>query len=44
MNKPQITPAYIDVAVKRWQKATGQSATLDGKTFAEVGAERGVAP
>jgi DNA modification methylase len=39
----EITPAYIDVAIKRWQKATGQEATLDGKTFAEVAAERGVA-
>jgi DNA modification methylase len=38
----EITPAYIDVAIKRWQKATGQEATLDGKTFAEVAAERGV--
>jgi len=40
----EITPAYIDVAVKRWQKATGNEATLDGRTFAEVAAERGVAP
>ena len=30
-------------AVKRWQKATGNEATLDGdgRTFAEVAAERG---
>jgi DNA modification methylase len=40
----EITPAYIDVAIKRWQKATGNEATLDGRTFAEVAAERGVAP
>jgi DNA modification methylase len=41
----EITPAYVDVAIKRWQKATGQEATLDGegRTFAEVAAERGVA-
>jgi DNA modification methylase len=40
----EITPAYIDVAIKRWQKATCQEATLDGKTFADVAAERGVTP
>jgi DNA modification methylase len=42
----EIEPAYVDVAVKRWQDFTGQSATLDssdGRTFAEVAAER-VAP
>jgi DNA modification methylase len=39
----EITSAYIDVAIKRWQKATGNEATLDGKTFGEVAAERGVA-
>jgi DNA modification methylase len=39
----EITPAYVDVAIKRWQKATGQDATLDGRTFADVAAQRGVA-
>ena len=35
-------PAYVDVAVRRWEKATGKEAVLDGdgRTFAEVAAER----
>lgn len=40
----EIDPRYCDVIVGRWRKATGREATLDGKTFAEVAAERGVAP
>jgi len=38
----EISPAYVDVAVKRWQAFTGQSATLDrdGRTFAQIGDER----
>lgn len=37
-----IDPAYVDVAVKRWQDFTGKAATLegDGRTFAELVAER----
>ena len=40
----EISPPFVDVAIRRWQKATGQAATLDGdgRTFAEVVAERGV--
>jgi DNA modification methylase len=40
-----IDPAYVDVAVERWQNFTGRKATLesDGRTFDEVKAER-VAP
>jgi DNA modification methylase len=32
----ELNPAYIDVAIKRWQDFTGQAATLegDGRTFA----------
>jgi DNA modification methylase len=39
----EITPVYVDVAIRRWQKATGQEATLDGdgRTFNEVAVERG---
>jgi DNA modification methylase len=37
----EIQPAFVDVAIRRWQKATGREATLDGKTYAEVAAERG---
>jgi DNA modification methylase len=39
----EISPAFVDVAIRRWQEATGKQATLDGKTFAEVATERGVA-
>ena len=38
----EISPPYVDVAIRRWQKATGQEATLDGRTFAEIAAERGL--
>jgi len=38
----EIEPRYVDVGVRRWQKLTGKSATLEGKTFEEVAAERGV--
>ena len=39
----EISPPFIDVAIHRWQKATGSEATLDddGRTFAEVAVERG---
>ena len=38
----EISPAYIDVAVLRWQQATGRRAVLDGsdQTFDEIAAER----
>jgi len=38
----ELNPAYVDVAVKRWQDFTGQQAVLEatGQTFAELGAER----
>ena len=38
----EISPAYVDVAVERWQAETGKEALLDGdgRTFAEVKAER----
>lgn len=38
----ELNPAYVDVAVKRWQAFTGQSATLigDGRIFEDVGADR----
>jgi DNA modification methylase len=37
----EIQPAFVDVAIRRWMKATGREATLDGNTFREVAAERG---
>jgi DNA modification methylase len=38
----ELSPAYVDVAVARWQTFTGKAATLDGdgRTFDEVKAER----
>jgi DNA modification methylase len=38
----EISPAYVDVAVERWQAETGREAILDGdgRTFAEVRTER----
>jgi DNA modification methylase len=38
----EIDPAYIDTAVIRWQNFTGLKATLDGKSFEQVAAERGL--
>jgi DNA modification methylase len=34
----ELNPAYVDVAVKRWQEFTGKTATLegDGRTFSEI--------
>lgn len=39
----ELNPAYVDVAVKRWQDFTGQKAVLEngGKTFDEMEAVRG---
>ncbi len=40
----EIAPAFVDVAIRRWQEATGKEATLEGGgTFAEIAAQRGVA-
>lgn len=38
----ELNPAYVDVAVKRWQEFTGQDATLegDGRSFDEIAASR----
>ncbi len=38
----ELSPAYVDVAVTRWQEFTGKTATLegDGRNFAELKAER----
>ncbi|MCO6052251.1 hypothetical protein NGM99_20900, partial [Mesorhizobium sp. RP14(2022)] len=44
----ELSPAYVDVAIQRWQAFTGQEARLEGKadgealTFAAVAAARGV--
>ena len=38
----ELDPAYVDVAVLRWQAFTGEAATLDGdgRSFADIAAER----
>ena len=38
----ELSPAYVDVAVTRWQQLTGEIATLDGEeaSFAGVAAAR----
>jgi DNA modification methylase len=38
----ELSPAYVDVAVKRWQDFTGHKATLEstGKTFDEMMSDR----
>ena len=38
----ELNPAYVDVAVLRWQAFTGEAATLDGdgRAFAEVAGQR----
>jgi DNA modification methylase len=38
----ELNPAYVDVAVQRWEAFTGQAATLDGagRSFADLAAER----
>ena len=38
----EISPAYVDVGVERWQITTGREAVLDGdwRSFAEVKKER----
>jgi hypothetical protein len=38
----EISPAFVDVIIERWQKLTGKRATLDGdgRTFEEVAAAR----
>ena len=38
----ELNPAYVDVAVRRWQAFTGERAVLDvgGKTFDDVASER----
>jgi DNA modification methylase len=38
----EISPAYVDVAVERWQTETGREAILDddGRSFTQAKAER----
>jgi DNA modification methylase len=36
----EINPAYVDVAIIRWQNFTGKDATLGDETFAQVAGKR----
>jgi DNA modification methylase len=38
----EVNPSYVDITVTRWEKFTGQKATLEGngRTFDQVAAER----
>ncbi len=38
----ELSPAYVDVAIQRWQAFTGKDAVLesDGRAFSEVAGER----
>ena len=38
----ELDPKYVDVAIRRWQAWTGETARLaaTGQTFAEVAADR----
>lgn len=40
----ELSPAFVDVSVRRWEKLTGKRATLEGQegTIDEIGAARGV--
>ncbi len=40
----ELEPAFVDVAIRRWQSATAKEAILDGDnhTFAEIAKQRGV--
>ena len=36
----EISPHFVDAAIRRWERATGKTATLDGETFDAVRAAR----
>jgi hypothetical protein len=38
----ELDPAYVDVAVKRWEAFTGETAVMegDGRAFTEIASER----
>ena len=41
----ELSPAFVDVAIRRWEGASGKEALLDGtsKSFSAIAKERGVA-
>ena len=36
----ELNPAYVDVAIQRWQQFTGKQATLDGRSFDDIAGSR----
>ena len=41
----EIDPAYVDLAIRRWERMTGETALHEfGKTFAELAQERFALP
>ena len=40
----ELNPAYVDVAIRRWQEFVGETAVLEGSgtAFAHIAAERGI--
>jgi DNA modification methylase len=41
----EIDPAYVDIAIRRWEELIGRSATLStGETFEEITEQRTVEP
>ena len=40
----ELDPRYVDTAIRRWEKASGETARLSGtgQTLTELAAERGV--
>src|SRR5258705_10327537 len=39
----ELDPSYVDVAIRRWEKLTGKSATLStGETFEDITEQRTV--
>jgi DNA modification methylase len=42
----ELNPVYVDVAIRRWQAFSGNTAVLEanGCSFADIDAQRGIAP
>jgi DNA modification methylase len=42
----ELEPAFVDLAVRRWEAFTGKKATLlsNGRLFEEISAERSIRP
>jgi DNA modification methylase len=36
----ELSPAYVDVALRRWEAFTGATAVLEGRAFGDIAAVR----